>query len=183
MITVEVVNGLIKEYVKEDNRVIILTGPEKAGLKKVTEQDVLDALKVNSDELKPYEDVVVDTSLLRNEVKSGSIVSRESNPKIGNKTLVLSNGVKVTCKNTDFKNDEVLFEAVRRGGSNLYSNEEMNKVQFANGALAEAGFSGLKLNHINKFMTGKIARVNPYIGGTTEGLCGSATPKDLECLF
>jgi zinc protease len=28
-------------------------------------------------------------------------------------------------------------------------------------------------------MTGKIARVNPYIGGTTEGLRGSATPKDL----
>jgi zinc protease len=48
----------------------------------------------------------------------------------------------------------------------LYSNEEMKKVQFANGALAEAGFSGL--NDINKFMTGKIARVNPYIGGTTE---------------
>jgi zinc protease len=43
----------------------------------------------------------------------------------------------------------------------------MKKVQFANGALAEAGFSGLKLNDINKFMTGKIARVNPYIGGTT----------------
>jgi zinc protease len=58
----------------------------------------------------------------------------------------------------------------------------MKKVQFANGALAEAGFSGLKLNDINKFMTGKIARVNPYIGGTTEGLRGS-TPKDLEYLF
>jgi hypothetical protein len=27
----------------------------------------------------------------------------------------------------------------------------------------EAGFSGL--NDINKFMTGKIARVNPYISG------------------
>jgi zinc protease len=27
------------------------------------------------------------------------------------------------------------FEAVSLGGSNLYSNEEMKKVQFANGAL------------------------------------------------
>jgi zinc protease len=43
----------------------------------------------------------------------------------------------------------------------------MKKVQFANGA-GRAGFSGLKLNDINKFMTGKIARVNPYIGGTTK---------------
>jgi zinc protease len=183
LITVQDVNSLIKDYVKEDNRVIILTGPEKAGLKKVTEQEVLAAMKVNADALKPYEDIAVASSLLRNEVKPGSIVSRESNAKIGTKTLILSNGVKVTYKNTDFKNDEVLFEAVSLGGSNLYSNEEMKKVQFANGALAEAGFSGLKLNDINKFMTGKIARVNPYIGSSTEGLRGNATPKDLEYLF
>ena len=183
LITVQDVNGLIKEYVKEDNRVIILTGPEKAGLKKVTEQEVLDALKVNSDELKPYEDAAVATSLLRKEVKAGTVVSRSSNDKLGTKTLVLSNGAKVTYKNTDFKNDEVLFEAVSLGGSNLYSNEEMKKVQFANGALAEAGFSGLKLNDINKFMTGKIARVNPYIGVTSEGLRGTSTPKDLEYLM
>ncbi|TDE47146.1 insulinase family protein [Flavobacterium rhamnosiphilum] len=183
LIDLKDVNGLIKDYVKEDNRVIILTGPEKEGLKKVTEQEVLDALKINTDDIKPYEDAAVATSLLRNEVKPGAIVKRESNAKIGTKTLVLSNGVKVTYKNTDFKNDEVLFEAVSLGGSNLYSNEDMKKVQFANGALAEAGFSGLKLNDINKFMTGKIARVNPYIGGTTEGLRGNATPKDLEYLF
>ncbi|MES2578707.1 MAG: insulinase family protein [Bacteroidota bacterium] len=183
LIDLKDVNSLIKDYVKEDNRVIILTGPEKEGLKKVTEQQVLDALKINTDDIKPYEDAAVATSLIRNEVKPGTIVSRESNAKIGTKTLVLSNGVKVTYKNTDFKNDEVLFEAVSLGGTNLYSNEDMKKVQFANGALAEAGFSGLKLNDINKFMTGKIARVNPYIGGSTEGLRGNSTPKDLEYLF
>lgn len=183
LIDLKDVNGLIKDYVKEDNRVIILTGPEKEGLKKVTEQEVLDALKINTDDIKPYEDAAVATSLIRNEVKPGTIVKRESNAKIGTKTLVLSNGVKVTYKNTDFKNDEVLFEAVSLGGTNLYSNEDMKKVQFANGALAEAGFSGLKLNDINKFMTGKIARVNPYISIATEGLRGNATPKDLEYLF
>ncbi|MGL2987294.1 M16 family metallopeptidase [Flavobacterium sp. RSSA_27] len=182
-ITLKDVNDLIKNYIKEDNRVVVLTGPQKDNLKKVTEQEVLDALKVNEADLKPYEDKAVATSLLRKEVKAGTVVKREANATLGTKTLVLSNGVKVVYKTTDFKNDEVLFEAVSLGGSNLYSNEEMKKVQFANGALAEAGFSGLKLNDINKFMTGKIARVNPYIGGTTEGLRGNTTPKDLEYLF
>ena len=183
LIDLKDVNSLIKDYVKEDNRVVILTGPEKEGLKKVTEQQVLEALKINTNDITPYKDVAVAASLIRNEVKPGTIVKRESNPKIGTKTLVLSNGVKVVYKNTDFKNDEVLFEAISFGGSNLYSNADMKKVQFANGALTEAGFSGLKLNDINKFMTGKIARVNPYIGVTTEGLRGNATPKDLEYLF
>ncbi|CAM2796749.1 M16 family metallopeptidase [Flavobacterium succinicans] len=177
------VNGFIKNYIKEDNRVVVFTGPQKDNLKKVTEQEVLETLKVNEADLKPYEDKAVATSLLRKEVKEGTVVKRETNAILGTKTLILSNGIKVVYKTTDFKNDEVLFEAVSLGGSNLYSNEEMKKVQFANGALAEAGFSGLKLNDINKFMTGKIARVNPYIGQTTEGLRGNTTPKDLEYLF
>lgn len=183
LIELKDVNGLIKEYIKEDNRVVLLTGPEKEGLKKVTEQEVLEALKINIDGIQPYQDATVATSLIRNEIRSGTIVKRESNAKIGSKTLVLSNGAKVTYKNTDFKNDEVLFEAVSFGGSNLYSDADMKKVEFAMGALGEAGFSGLKINDINKFMTGKKASVRPYIGNGTEGLSGNATPKDLEYLF
>jgi zinc protease len=183
LIDLKEVNELIKEYIKEDNRVVVLTGPEKDNLKKPSEQDVLNVMKVNIEEIKPYEDVAIAKSLLRNEVKPGSIVKRESNDKLGTKTLFLSNGAKVTYKKTDFKNDQILFEAISMGGNNLYSNEEIKKVQFANNALIEAGFSGLKLNDINKFMTGKIANAVPYIGESTEGMTGSATPKDLEYLF
>lgn len=177
------VNGLVKDYIKEDNRVVILTGPEKEGLKKVTEQEVLNTLKVNVDEIQPYADTEIATSLLRKELKPGTITKKETNAKIGTTTLFLSNGAKVTYKKTDFKNDEVLMEAVSFGGSNLYSNEELKKTQFANGGLTQAGFSGLKENDINKFMSGKVASVYPYISGTTEGLRGSTTPKDLEYLF
>lgn len=177
------VNSLIKDYIKEDNRVVILTGPEKDGLKKPTEQEVLGALKVNDAEITPYTDTEVASSLLRKELKPGTIVKKEKNDKIGTTTLFLSNGAKVTYKKTDFKNDEVLMDAVSFGGTNLYAADELKKTQFANGGLTQAGFSGLKENDINKFMSGKVAGVNPYIGNTTEGLRGSATPKDLEYLF
>ena len=183
LIQLKDVNGLIKEFIKDENRVVILTGPEKENLKKATEQEVLNALKVNDAEITAYEDVAVAKGLLRTEPNAGTIVRRESNEKLGTKTLFLSNGAKVTYKKTDFKNDEVVFEAVSFGGSNLYTDAEMKKVQFANGALTEAGFSGLKLNDINKFMTGKIASVSPYVGNISEGLRGNATPKDLEYLF
>ena len=177
------VNGLIKDFIKDDNRVIVITSPEKEGLKKVTEAEVLDALKVNSNDLKPYEDKAVASSLIRNTVKEGSIAKKETNDKIGATTLTLSNGAKVTYKKTDFKNDEIMLEAISFGGSNLYSNDEMKKTQFANGGLTEAGFSGLKQNDIDKFMAGKIASVYPYISNTTEGFRGSTTPKDLEYAF
>lgn len=177
------VNNFIKGFVKEDNRVVIITSPEKVGLKKVTEQEVLEALKVNSEEITAYTDSKIAASLLRNEVKPGSVLKRETDSKIGATTLFLSNGAKVTYKKTDFKNDEVIMEAISFGGTNMYSNTDVKKVQFANAALTEAGFSGLKLNDINKFMAGKIANVSPYISNTTEGFRGNATPKDLEYLF
>ncbi|MFA7444855.1 MAG: insulinase family protein [Flavobacteriaceae bacterium] len=182
-ITLEDINGLIADYIKDENRVVVLTGPEKDGLKKPTEQEVLEALKVNSAEITPYEDAVVAESLIRKDIKSGKIAKREQNDKLGTKTLTLSNGVKVVYKKTDFKNDEVLMSAVSFGGSNLYSDEEYLKTQWADDALTEAGFSGLSKNDINKFMTGKIASAYPYIGSTTEGFSGSATPKDLEYMF
>ncbi|NBL63650.1 insulinase family protein [Flavobacterium sp. NST-5] len=177
------VDALVKTYIKDDNRVIILTGPEKEGLKKVTEQEVLTAIKIDEASLKPYVDTEIAKSLIRNSIKPGTITKKEHNDKLGTKTLFLSNGAKITYKKTDFKNDEILMEGVSFGGSNLYSNEDYLKTQFANGALTEAGFSGLKLNDINKFMNGKIASVSPYISSTTEGFRGSATPKDLEYLF
>lgn len=182
-VTLNEVNSLVKDYIKEDNRVVIFTGPEKEGLKKPSEQEVLSVLNMSDANIKPYEDGTVVTSLLRKEVKPGKVVKKENNAKLGTTTLTLSNGAKVTYKKTDFKNDEVLMEAISFGGTNLYSNEDIKKTQFASGALTEAGFSGLKKNDINKFMTGKMADVRPYIGNTTEGLSGSATPKDLEYMF
>jgi zinc protease len=177
------VNGLIQDYIKDDNRVVIFTGPEKAGLKHPSEQEVLKVLDLDASNIKPYEEEAVAASLLRHDIKPGSVTKKTTDAKLGTTTLVLSNGAKVTYKKTDFKNDEILMEAVSFGGSNMYTNEEQKKIQFANGALTEAGFSGLKLNAINKYMTGKIAQVRPYIGNTTEGLSGSATPKDLEYMF
>ena len=177
------INIYMKDLVKEDNRVVLITGPEKEGLVKVTEKEVLDVLHMNSNEIQPYQDTEMIAGLLRNEIKSGTVLKKVTDTKIGATTLFLSNGAKVTYMKTDFKNDEIGMEAVSFGGTATYSNEEILKTQFANGALTQAGFSGLKINDIEKFMSGKIASVSPYISSISEGFRGNATPKDLEYLF
>lgn len=182
-ISLESTNKLISKYLKDDNRVVVLTGPDKEDIKQPTEAEVLGALQVNKADIKPYADEAVAESLLRNPVKAGSIVSKEMDKEFGTTTLKLSNGATVTYKNTDFKNEEVLFEALSFGGANLLSNEDYLKTTFAYGGLGDAGYSGLKLNDINKFMTGKIARVSPYVSSIYEGFRGQSTPKDLEYLM
>ena len=91
-IVLQDVNGLIKNYIKEDNRVVVITAPEKVGLKKVTEQEVLDALKVNPSAITAYKDTEIAKGLLRNEIKVGSVLKKEINEttNINNKLFIIS---------------------------------------------------------------------------------------------
>jgi len=182
-ITLQEVSALINDYIKKDNRVIVLKGPQKEGLTLPTEAEVLALLKMDTSSLTPYEEVKTAESLIRNQPKKGSIVSKSTDSKIDATTLTLSNGAKVTYKKTDFKNDEILFEAVSFGGTNLIDNETFKKVQWAMGGISEAGISGMNKNEMSKFMTGKIASVSASVGGITEGLRGNTTPKDLEYMM
>jgi len=174
------VNSVIKNYLHDDNRVVVITGPKTV----VTEQQVTDALKnVKTKTLKPYEDKVVASSLVTDLPTTGKIVGFSKNEKLGTKTFTLSNGAKVTFKKTDFKNDEILFSAFSYGGTSLYSDAELKATVFANGALTEAGVNKFSKTDLSKMMSGKIARVRPFIGTYSEGFNGSASPKDLETMF
>ncbi len=183
-ISLDKVSKLINTFIHDNNRVIILTEPEKEGLDKVTEAEVLKLLKdVQNSKIEPYKDNVVRQDLVENLKPAGSITNTETDDALGVTTLTLNNGAKVIYKKTNFKNDEVLFEAFSFGGNSLYSDEELLATVFANGGINEAGIGGLSKTDLSKMMSGKIANVSPSIGLTTENLRGQAAPKDLETLF
>ncbi|GGG13670.1 zinc protease [Dokdonia pacifica] len=183
-ITIKEISDLINVFIHNDNRVITLTGPEKEGLTQVTENQVLALIKeVESADIKPYEDEAVRESLIEKLPAAGTIVSTTKNDALGTTTMTLSNGATVTIKKTDFKNDEVLFQAFSHGGTSLYSDEEIKATSLANGGITQAGIGGLSLTDMSKFMSGKIANVSPFLSNAAENFRGSAAPKDLEVLF
>lgn len=183
-ITLNEVNSLIENYLHKDNRVVVLTGAEKEGITKVEEKQVLDLLaSVESSDIKPYADTELAESLITTMPKAGAIIKQVKNERLGTMTLTLVNGVTIVYKKTDFKDDEVLMEAFSYGGSSLYPDADFLKVAHANGGLTEAGVNGMNITDMGKMMSGKIARVRPFISGSSEGFSGSSTPKDLETLF
>jgi len=183
-VTLNEVNKLINGFIHNDNRVIILTGIEKAGIPKITEQQVKNLLvNVQKEDLKPYNDKDLGNTLMTQIPKGGKIISETKDNKLGTTILKLSNGIKVIYKKTDFKDNEVLMEAFSYGGTSLYNTKLLKKTAVANSGLAEAGVNGFNKNDLNKILTGKIARVRPFIFSNSQGMSGSATPKDLETLF
>ena len=183
-VTLDQVNNILKNYIKDDSRVIVVTGPKKENAVLPTDAQLLAIVDdVKNAQLKPYEDKAAIKTLVEPFKSNGKIVKTEADVKLGTTTFTLSNGAKVTYKKTDFKDDEIVFSAISLGGSSLISNEDIEKTQWAFPALSESGFNKYSKNDITKFLSGKQVSVMPYVGGISTGFNGNSTKKDFETLF
>ncbi len=71
-------------------------------------------------DVKPYEEKVIGTSLMAALPKAGKITNKTTNATLGTTELTLSNGLTVTLKPTDYKNDQILVAGTAFGGKNNY---------------------------------------------------------------
>lgn len=179
-VTLAHTNDIIKKFVKDDSRVVIMTGPKKDNVSMPTEAMVLTTFEgVKMADLKPYEEKATIKGLVKPFKSEGKIAKTETDAKLGTTTWTLSNGAKVTFKKTDFKDDEIVFSAKSLGGSSLIPDADFNKTQFAYAALSEAGVGGYSKSDLTNYLAGKQVNVNPSIGPMTEGISGRTTRKDL----
>ncbi len=183
-ITLEKVNELAQKLVTQKNRVVVITGPEKKDVKQPSEAEVLalfDEAKLSK--LTAYKDKAEISELVKETGKKGTITKTETDEKLGTTTLTLSNGVKVTYKITNFKDDEILFRAVSPGGTSVLVDSTYLNTHFAFGALDDAGFNSYTKSDIQKYLSGKQVYVSPYISSLQEGLQGRSSKKDFKTLM
>ncbi len=179
-ITLSQTNEVIKNMVKDDSRVIVITGPKKDNITMPTEAMVLKTFdNVKMADLKPYQEKETVKNLVKPFKSEGKITKTDTDAKLGTTTYTLSNGVKVTFKKTDFKDDEIVFTARSLGGSSLLNDTDYNKTQFAFNALTEAGINGLSKSDLTNYLAGKQVSVNPFISTYVDGISGRSSQKDL----
>ncbi len=180
-ISLDEVNEVVKKYLVDVNRDIIILGPDKDAGSLPTEAIVNGWVSdVQKSEITAYLDNVSDKPLLAKKPVAGKVVAEKKLDDIGVVELTLSNGVKVNLKPTDFKNDEISFQAFSPGGSSLYGDAEYESANRASSLINYSGVADYSSVQLTKYLTGKKVRVSPYISERTEGISGSATPKDLE---
>ena len=183
-IKVEEINKLAKNWITDENRVIVITGPEKKETPMPTEAEVLAILKkVDGMTVEPYVDNVSDAPLLADKLSPKVIRGTEEMPEIGVTELILENGVKVVLKPTDFKNDEVLMTAFSPGGHSLYSDDMYASASNAARIVDQSGVGEFDAVQLDKKLAGKTVSCSPYISELWEGMNGSASPDDLETMF
>lgn len=177
-------NKLADQWITDDNLTIIVTGPEKESNKMPTEGEILAIFEeVKTTPIAPYEEEDLAESFMNSLPEAGSIVDTKEITELGVTELLLSNGVKVVLKPTDFKNDEVRMRSFSFGGHNQYDMEDYYSASNSSSLVNEAGFSDFSSTDISKMLSGKTARVSPFIGSVSEGMNGNASPQDLETML
>ncbi|HRO47478.1 insulinase family protein [Agriterribacter sp.] len=178
---VNAVAGILKG---DQHLFAFIMGPQKEDVQLPSPQALLQTVTLaEKADVKPYEEKAVATEILSALPKAGKVTGKKNNAATGTTELTLSNGITVTLKATDFKNDEILMSASRYGGTSNYRQPDKYNAAYAIPVVNAMGFGNFSPTDLQKALSGKTVSATPFIGGTTEGINGSSTVKDLETMF
>ena len=173
--------AIAREFITDDNRVIVSTAPEKAGLAPVSEAALRDSLTTGlAASVEPWKDSIEGRALLAKAPVPGTVKSRREIPEIGVTVVTLSNGVEFWLKPTTFRNDQITFSSYAKGGLSLASPEDYFNAQLATSLIGLSGVGGITPVDMGKLLAGKLANVSPSVGMYTHSMGGSTTPRDIE---
>ena len=183
---VEMINQLMAQMMPttDENLVVLNFNPDKEGVALPAESELMGAINAAQEaKLEAYVDNVKDEPLMTVMPKPGKIVKETENKQLGFKELILSNGAKVILKPTTFKDDEIRYKAVSKGGSSLYGPEDWANCQMFDAVIGMSGLGNFSSNELQKALAGKNANVDLSMSTTRESLSGNSTKKDLETMF
>lgn len=183
-IDVDEVNRLAKRFLKDESKVIVVTGPDKEGVDLPAKEDILSAIeKAKTTDFAPYEDATVDEPLMTETLNPVKIVNEEMLTDLGIEIWTLANGVQVMTKQTDFKNDEISMSAYSSGGHSLYEIDQYYSARAASSIVNQSGIRIFDINQMERLLAGKRVRVSPFISERYEGVRGSCSPDDMKTMF
>jgi len=178
------VNKLASNWITDENRVVIAQSPQKDSVKIPTRAELLAAFqRAAQATVQAYTEDLSGSALLDRAPTAGKIISTRSIPNVGVFEWKLSNGARVLVKPTDFKADEVQFGAFSPGGTSLAPDSNYMSAALASQIMSISGVGKFNRTDLQKKLAGKVASAGASIGETTEGLRGTASPKDLETMF
>ena len=181
-IAVDEVNAVAETWTSRKDRVVMASGAERDDMP--SQADLLAIVDgVGKQKIEPYAEELDGATLMAETPKPGSVVDKKTIDAVGISVWTLSNGARVVVKPTDFKNDEVLFQAFSPGGHSLVPDRQYHSAEAAAGIVAAGGLGEHDAVTVQKLLAGKVAQVRPWISELEEGFRGNASPKDLETML
>ncbi|MGC1244498.1 MAG: insulinase family protein [Chryseosolibacter sp.] len=185
-ITLDEINQYVAKNIPgpSDARLVLFTGPEKADFQIPSKEELLAiAASALKQEIKPYEEKAIASTLMEKSPTPGKITGEKKNSALGTTALTLNNGVTVILKPTDFKNDQVILAASRLGGQYNYDASDRLNAEYAATLVTQMGVSNFSPVDIRKVLAGKNASATPRLSSISEGFSGQSSATDIETML
>ncbi|MDE6332984.1 MAG: hypothetical protein K2L80_10365, partial [Muribaculaceae bacterium] len=185
MLPLQMINQqLLPALLTPDNRVLVVMMPEGEGYVNPTEQQLAEiTAKVDAETIEAYVDNAKTDPLIPALPAPGKIVKEQKLAQWGATELTLSNGVKVIVKPTDFKENEIVMNAIAVGGTSNVSDDLAATMQFFPYGSSVSGAFDYTNADLDKYMQGKQAGVSMNFSEYSRSINGSATVKDLPAMM
>lgn len=141
-------------------------------------------LKVNSLEeeksIPPWDEEQIPEEIVAQAPEPGSIIDKVEHPGIGATEMILSNGMRICYKYTDFLDDQVVFTGFAYGGLSELSESEYTSCSMGSTIAGEIGTFGYRPSVLMDMLAGKRAEVGTKVGAYMRTFSGDCSPSDLE---
>jgi len=184
-ITLDEVNASIRAAIPDNqSKLVIYTGIDKPGAPAPKPAELL-ALATAAEKIsvKAIEDKAYGSQLMPAKPTAGTIVKQTTNDKLGTTDLVLSNGVRVVLRPTDFNNDEVLMGGVRYGGWSLFDDRDIFAAHYASSIVNQMGVLDYSPNDLVKILAGKSVSSSARVSALNEAVRGESGSDDIESML
>ena len=178
------VNSQVGEIITDKNQVLIMYGPDKDGFVVPSESEIESTvLAAQQKRYDAYQEEQVPATLMAALPAPGKIVSEKPYGKFGMTEIVLSNGMKVYVKSTDYQADQITMSMRGEGGTSVYGDEDIPNFAFLSGSITEAGVGDFTATRLRKALAGKSLKLAPSITSEGQRITGSSSVKDLEAML
>lgn len=178
------VNSQVGEIITDKNQVFIMYGPDKDGFVVPSESEIESTvLAAQQKRYDAYQEEQVPATLMAALPAPGKIVSEKPYGKFGMTEIVLSNGMKVYVKSTDYQADQITMSMRGEGGTSVYGDEDIPNFAFLSGSITEAGVGDFTATCLRKALAGKSLKLAPSITSEGQRITGTSSVKDLETML
>ncbi|MBU1494396.1 MAG: insulinase family protein [Actinobacteria bacterium] len=182
--TVDQVTATFRAAIQSTEPLVIVVGPQDDAADLPTEAGLAAILeRVRSANLEPRIDTTETFEQLMDAPEPAAIRSTEPLPSTSLDILTLDNGVRVILFPTTIVENVVVMGAESFGGWSLLPVEDAVEAQTIGDVVTVSGVGEHDQLALDRFLSGRIVSVWPYIDETTEGIFARGATGELETLF
>ncbi|KAH9801198.1 zinc protease PQQL-like [Citrus sinensis] len=141
---------------------------------------VLKIKNLEEKNISPWDEENIPEEIVSTKPSPGNIVQQFEYENLGATELVLSNGMRVCYKCTDFLDDQVLFTGFSYGGLSELPESEYLSCSMGSTIAGEIGVFGYRPSMLMDMLAGKRVEGGTKVGAYMRTFSGDCSPSDLE---